>query len=77
MNIFTVKDGKSELSINVDQITHMELSEGNTEEEDQLKVSFVGGTDFIFTNDAARMIQFEIDTIMAKLSQETAVAELA
>ena len=76
MNIYVIKDGNRETTFNVDHITHMELSAGETEADDQLKVSFIGGTDFIFESHAARAIQFDIDMMLYELSTKTGVVEI-
>jgi len=76
MNILSIKEGRSEITINSDTIAHMELHAGSNIEQDRLLICFTNTADLVFEGRSARPVQFEIDTLMAKTSNETAIVEL-
>ncbi len=76
MNILTIKEGRSEVTINVDKITHMEFMEGKESKKNALMIHFETALDLVFEGESARAIQWEVDMLMAKVSGETAIVEL-
>jgi len=77
MNIFIIKQGQIEITINVDNLTEMEFTPGQvTKEDDSLKLLYINGTERIFKGASARALQFDLDMMLYKISGETGVIEL-